>query len=166
MAPVKFSDLLNGFESASFGGSLENMAYIGLDAGEVHLVSGEIELEDKVPDDIDTSDRPSQSHTRENSPSLRRHIATKRFSGQRCRHRQYGRDLYDPDRCWHGARLGDGRPQTGGDAGVPWVAVPSHPGSGLSPGTRRSASRKLRTRSICSEAIKAGAWPMPGSSTS
>lgn len=57
MAPVKFSDLLNGFESASFGGSLENMEYIGLDAGEVHLVSGEIELEDKVPDDIDTSDR-------------------------------------------------------------------------------------------------------------
>ncbi len=61
MSAVKFTDLLDGFEFSSFTGSVENIAYISLDTGTVHLTSSEpefeLESEIKLPADIHTSDR-------------------------------------------------------------------------------------------------------------
>ena len=61
MTTVKFADLLDGFEFASFTGSVENIAYISLDTGNVYLTSSEPEFEAEseieLPADIHTSDR-------------------------------------------------------------------------------------------------------------
>ena len=61
MATVKFSDVLDGFEFASFGGSEEIIVYISLDTGTVYLTSSEPEFEAEseieLPADIHTSDR-------------------------------------------------------------------------------------------------------------
>ena len=57
MVTVKFSDLLDGFEFANFGNSLEIGAFISLDRGTVHLTSSEVKLNEEVPEDLEISDR-------------------------------------------------------------------------------------------------------------
>ncbi len=61
MPTVKFSDVLDGFEFASYTGSVENIAYISLNTGSVYLTSSEPEFdaesEIELPADIHTSDR-------------------------------------------------------------------------------------------------------------
>jgi hypothetical protein len=54
--PVKFSEVLDAFEFANVGGTAEFHAYIGLDTGKVYFVSGQDDLDEEVPDDIDESD--------------------------------------------------------------------------------------------------------------
>lgn len=57
MATVKFSDLLDAFEFVSFGSPFEHNAYIDPDTGAIYYVSAQIDLEEEVPDDLETSDR-------------------------------------------------------------------------------------------------------------
>jgi hypothetical protein len=57
IAKVKFSELLDAFEFVSFGALFEHRAYINADTGAILWVSTEIELEDEIPDDLETSDR-------------------------------------------------------------------------------------------------------------
>jgi hypothetical protein len=57
MAAVKFSDLLDALEFASFNGPVENSAFIDRETGVCHYVSDEIELDDELPDDLEDSDR-------------------------------------------------------------------------------------------------------------
>jgi hypothetical protein len=57
MVTVSFSELLDAFEFASSGGPYENRAFVSLDTGSLHCISDEIELEEELPEDIDTSDR-------------------------------------------------------------------------------------------------------------
>ena len=53
MVTLNFSELLGGFEFASFGNSLDSCAFIGLERGTIHLTSSELELEEETPEDID-----------------------------------------------------------------------------------------------------------------
>lgn len=57
MVTVSFSELLDAFEFASFGGPYESRAYVNLDTGSLHCVSDGIGLEEEIPEDIDISDR-------------------------------------------------------------------------------------------------------------
>jgi hypothetical protein len=57
MVTVKLSDLLYGFEFASAEGPFEGSAYVSLDTGEIHCTSEDMELDEEVPDDLETSDR-------------------------------------------------------------------------------------------------------------
>jgi len=54
---VRYSELLDAFEFVSFGVQVEHGAYIDLDTGSIYYVSAEIEMEEEVPDDLETSDR-------------------------------------------------------------------------------------------------------------
>jgi hypothetical protein len=56
-AKVRFSELLNAFEFVSFGGDIDHDAYIDLDTGAIHYLSSENELEEEVPEDLESSDR-------------------------------------------------------------------------------------------------------------
>lgn len=53
MVTVKFSDLLDGFEFASFGNAFDSGAFICLDTGTIHLMSRDIDLDEETPADID-----------------------------------------------------------------------------------------------------------------
>jgi hypothetical protein len=64
MAPTKpvtidFTALRDAYEFANIGGFGENMAYLSLDTGKIHLVSDLLDMEDEeeVPDDVEISDR-------------------------------------------------------------------------------------------------------------
>ena len=57
MVLVKFADVRDGFDFVSADASLDSEAYVSLDTGVVHWISTEMDLEDEVPDDIETSDR-------------------------------------------------------------------------------------------------------------
>jgi hypothetical protein len=57
MPSVKLADLLHGFEFASVEGAFDCAAYISLDTAEVHLSSSDLELEEGVPQGMDSSDR-------------------------------------------------------------------------------------------------------------
>jgi hypothetical protein len=57
MVTVKFSELLDALEFASFNGPIENSAFIDRETGSCHYVSDEIELDDELPPDIEDSDR-------------------------------------------------------------------------------------------------------------
>lgn len=67
MVTVSFSELLDAFEFASFGGPYESRAYVNLDTGSLHCVSDGIELEEDMPEDIDISDRYVPYRTRTTS---------------------------------------------------------------------------------------------------
>ena len=57
MVTVSFSELLDAFEFAGFGGPYESRAFVNLDASPLHCISDGIELEEQVPEGIDLSDR-------------------------------------------------------------------------------------------------------------
>lgn len=57
MATVNFDKLLEGFEFANFSGDFDSSAYVDLQTGHVYWVADEMEEFEKVPDDIETSDR-------------------------------------------------------------------------------------------------------------
>lgn len=57
MVTLKFTDLLDAFEFVSFGGSIESDAFINLDTGAIHYLSSDLELEEEIPEDLETSER-------------------------------------------------------------------------------------------------------------
>ena len=57
MPSVKYEDLELAFDFVSSGASMEHNAYISLDAGTIHWVSGDDALGEELPSDFDTSDR-------------------------------------------------------------------------------------------------------------
>ncbi|MBU1425355.1 MAG: UPF0158 family protein [Gammaproteobacteria bacterium] len=57
IAKVRFSELLEAFEFANFGGDFEHGAYIDPDSGRIYYVSPGYEMEEEVPEDIESSDR-------------------------------------------------------------------------------------------------------------
>ena len=57
MVTVKFVELLDAFEFASYGGPGEARAFINLDTGSLHCISDTIEVEEELPDDFESSDR-------------------------------------------------------------------------------------------------------------
>lgn len=54
---VKYDDLATTFEFVSAAPPMENSAYISIDTGAIHWMSGPNPLDDEVPDDLETSDR-------------------------------------------------------------------------------------------------------------
>lgn len=57
MLTTNFAELRNAFEFVSSGPPDEQNAYICIDTGAIYWVSNTIELEEEVPDDVETSDR-------------------------------------------------------------------------------------------------------------
>jgi hypothetical protein len=57
MITVKYDELLSAFDFVSAGTPFENKAYICMDTGAIHWVSVTLDLEEEVPDDIETSNR-------------------------------------------------------------------------------------------------------------
>jgi Uncharacterised protein family (UPF0158) len=57
MVTVKFSELHEAFEFASFNGSVDTSAFIDLDTGAIYLVSDEMPRDEDMPDDVGESDR-------------------------------------------------------------------------------------------------------------
>lgn len=57
MVTVLLSDLLDAFEFANAGAPYESSAFINLDTGAIHYTSDMIELEEELPEDLETSDR-------------------------------------------------------------------------------------------------------------
>lgn len=57
MVTVKYAELLDAFEFVSSGAPFEHSAYICADTGAIYWASSMIELEEKVPDNLETSDR-------------------------------------------------------------------------------------------------------------
>ena len=57
MIAVKFDDLSLAFHFASAGMPMEHNAYISLDTGQIYCVSHFYPTDEKVPDDLETSDR-------------------------------------------------------------------------------------------------------------
>ena len=57
MHNINFDELRNAFEFVSSGPSSQHSAYICMDTGIIYWTSNVMELEEKVPDDIETSDR-------------------------------------------------------------------------------------------------------------
>jgi hypothetical protein len=57
MPAVKWSELIEAFEFASFGSLTESQAFIDLDTGSVHWISDGINLEEETPADLENSDR-------------------------------------------------------------------------------------------------------------
>lgn len=57
MTAVKWTELIDAFEWASFGGAFDNAAFVHLDTGAVFCTSESQELDEEVPDDLETSDR-------------------------------------------------------------------------------------------------------------
>lgn len=57
MVAVKWSEFIDAFEFASFGGPYENRAFVNLDTGSLHCISDAIELDEETPEDLETSDR-------------------------------------------------------------------------------------------------------------
>ena len=57
MAVVKFDDLLMAFDFVGAAPPGEHNAYISLDTGQIYWISEMGELDEEVPDDLETSDR-------------------------------------------------------------------------------------------------------------
>ncbi len=55
MVIVNFAELLNAYEFASSGTPYENAAYVSAKTGAVYVTSSEVELEEEVPEDLETS---------------------------------------------------------------------------------------------------------------
>jgi Uncharacterised protein family (UPF0158) len=53
---VKFSDLLLAYEFANAGDGFESRAYVSRESGKTYCKTGEQELDDDIPEDIDESD--------------------------------------------------------------------------------------------------------------
>ena len=54
---VNIDDLLMAFDWVSSDAAMESAAFVCLDTGAIHWVSADLEMEDEVPEDIETSDR-------------------------------------------------------------------------------------------------------------
>ncbi len=57
MITIKFSAVLDAFQFANSGAPFESSAFVNLDTGAMHCTSNLIDLEEDVPDDLETSDR-------------------------------------------------------------------------------------------------------------
>jgi len=57
MVAVKWSELIEALEFASFGGPYESQAFVDLDTGSFHYKSDVIDLDEETPEDLETSDR-------------------------------------------------------------------------------------------------------------
>ena len=57
MVAIKYADLLDAFEFVSFGDPFESSAFICVDAGVIYCTSDTLELDEEVPEDLETSDR-------------------------------------------------------------------------------------------------------------
>jgi hypothetical protein len=53
---VKYSEVLDAFEFVSAGMQYEHQAYIGTNTGTVYFVSDMIDLEEELPEDLETAD--------------------------------------------------------------------------------------------------------------
>lgn len=54
MTTAKFSEILDGYEFCAFGDLMETQAFLSLERGTVHIVSGDMELDEEPPEDIET----------------------------------------------------------------------------------------------------------------
>jgi hypothetical protein len=54
MTRAKFSDLLDAYEFCNFGDLMETQAFLSLERGTVHIVSGEMELDEEPPEDLES----------------------------------------------------------------------------------------------------------------
>ena len=57
MVAIKYSDLLDAFELVSASAAFESRAFICTDTGVIYCTSDTLELDEEVPEDLDTSDR-------------------------------------------------------------------------------------------------------------
>jgi hypothetical protein len=57
MAIVNFAELLSAYEFASSGTPYDNAAYVCTETGAVYVTSSEVEIEEEVPEDLETSNR-------------------------------------------------------------------------------------------------------------
>jgi hypothetical protein len=57
MQSINLDELRNAFEFLSSGPSSEHSAYICMDTGIIYWTSNVMDLEEEIPDDIETSDR-------------------------------------------------------------------------------------------------------------
>lgn len=54
---IKYADLLDAFEFVSAGAPFESRAFICADTGLIYCTSDTLELDEDVPEDLETSDR-------------------------------------------------------------------------------------------------------------
>lgn len=57
MINVQLTDLLDAYQFASGGGGFENMAYLDIETGAIYCTSSDMEPEEELPEDLETSDR-------------------------------------------------------------------------------------------------------------
>jgi len=57
MHSINFDELRNAFEFLSSGPSSQHTAYICIDTGKIYWKSNVMDLEEEIPDDVETSDR-------------------------------------------------------------------------------------------------------------
>lgn len=57
MHSINFDELRNAFEFVSSGPSSQHTAYICIDTGKIYWKSNVMDLEEKIPDDVEISDR-------------------------------------------------------------------------------------------------------------
>jgi hypothetical protein len=56
LVSVSYGELSDAFEFVSSGGQFENQAYICINTGTIYFVSSIADLDEEVPDDVETSD--------------------------------------------------------------------------------------------------------------
>lgn len=54
MTAAKFTDILDGYEFCSLADLMDTQAFVSLERGTVHIVSSDLELEEELPEDIET----------------------------------------------------------------------------------------------------------------
>jgi hypothetical protein len=54
MITAKFSEILDGYEFCTFGDLMDTQAFISLERGTIHIVSGDMELDEEPPEDLET----------------------------------------------------------------------------------------------------------------
>lgn len=57
MTTVSFTELLDAFQFTGFGTSGENAAYVCSETRAVYVTSSEVEMEEDLPEDLETSNR-------------------------------------------------------------------------------------------------------------
>lgn len=54
MTAAKFTEILDGYEFCALADLPETQAFVSLERGTVHIVSSDLELEEELPEDIET----------------------------------------------------------------------------------------------------------------
>ena len=54
MTTAKFSEILDGYVFCALADLMDTQAFVSLERGNVHIVSGDVELEEELPEDIET----------------------------------------------------------------------------------------------------------------